>query len=198
MWFLRARPLLAAALAIALLPLLVGFFHEHDFTIVLIPVVVLALRGDGRVRTLTGIAAACTLVDWFGIAQRPAGAAQTVCLALALGCTYAALPAREDRAAATALVAAAIIAPFALALAHAHPAPVWPDALGNYHAAAGLDASAVWAAEQQRSGLQARVPAWGVLRAIPLAGCVLVAAAATLQAMTMRSPRTATGTGSSD
>jgi hypothetical protein len=176
---LRERPLYAAAIAIALLPWIVPFFHEHDFALDLIPVLVLAVVAEGRVRALTAAGAVLTLVDWFGVAQRPAGAAQTACLALALACAFAALPRRApDAAPAVALAAAALTAAVAVPLALAFPAPVWPDALGPFHAAAGLDASAVWAAEQTRSGLTASVPAWGVLRALPLAGCALLALAA--------------------
>jgi hypothetical protein len=176
---LRAQPLYAAAVAIALLPWIVPFFHEHDFVIDLIPALALAASPDARTRTLTAVAAMLTLVDWFGVAQRPAGAAQTACLALALACAFAALPRRAPQAGAgAALAASALTAAVALPAALAFPAPVWPDALGPFHAPAGLDASAVWAAEQLRSGLAANVPAWGALRAIPLAGCVLLALAA--------------------
>jgi hypothetical protein len=175
----RARPLLAACCAIALLPWIVPFFHEHDFTLELIPAIVLAASPVARVRALAAVAAACTLVDWFGIAQRPAGAAQSVCLALALALAFAALPRREAAPALpAALATCALLALIAVPVARAFPAPVWPDALGPYHAAATLDASAVWAAEQARSGLDARVPAWALLRAIPLAGCALLAFAA--------------------
>jgi hypothetical protein len=180
---LRAQPALAVPVAIALLPWIVPFFHEHDFALELIPVLALAAAPDARVRSLAGIAAACMLVDWFGIAQRPATAAQAVCLAAALACAFAALPRRTERSALPATAAAsALLALIAVPLALAFPAPVWPDALGTFQAGTGLDASAVWAAELVRAGLDARVPAWGVLRAIPLAGCALLAFAALLAA----------------
>ena len=180
---LRERPLLAATIAIALLPWIVPFFHEHDFALDLIPAIVLAASPQARVRALTGVASAFALVDWFGLAQRPAGTAQTACFALALGCAYAALPGPErGRERFAALAACAVLAAVALPLAHAFPAPVWPDTLGAYHAAARLDSAAVWAAEQRWSGLTATVPAWGLLRALPLTGGLLFACAALLAA----------------
>jgi len=201
---MRARPRLAAMVAIAVLPWVVPFFHEHDFVIELIPAIVLAASADARVRTLAGIAAVATLVDWLGIAQRPAFTAQTICLAFATACAFAALPNRSLRAASPLppLVTCALLALLAVPLAHAFPVPVWPDALGPFHAAPDLSASAVWAAEQQRAGLNATVPAWGLLRLIPLAGCALLALAAYVAAgtaaTTTRPARTVTGTAFSD
>jgi hypothetical protein len=199
-WRLRAQARLAAAFAIALLPWAVPFFHEHDFVIELIPAIVLSASANARVRALAGIAAACALVDWLGIAQRPSFAAQTVALALAVACAFAALPNRALRASTPLppLIACAIVALIAVPLALLFPAPVWPDALGAFHAAANLDASAVWAAEQQRAGLNGVAPAWGILRAIPLFGCLLLAlgayVAADPVAITTRPERTANGT----
>jgi hypothetical protein len=195
---------MAAASAIAVLPWLVPFFHEHDLVIELIPAIILAASANARVRMLTGIAAACVLVDWLGMTQRPHTAAQTVCLAFALACAFAALPNRSLRAASPLppLLTCTLLAAIAVPLALAFPAPVWPDALGPFHAAANLDASAVWAAEQLRSGLDATIPAWGIVRAIPLLGCALLAAAAYLgagaEAMTTRPPRTTSGIAVSD
>lgn len=200
----RAQPRLTAAFAIALLPWAVPFFHEHDFVIELIPAIMLAASANARVRVLAGIAAVCALVDWFGIAQRPSFAAQTVCLALAVACAFAALPNRSLRASTPLppLIACALLAAIAVPLAVAFPAPAWPDTLGAFHAAANLDASAVWAAEQQRAGLNGAAVAWGILRAIPLLGCLLFAVgayfAAEPVAITMRPARTASGTAVSE
>jgi hypothetical protein len=200
---MRSRPTLSAAFAIALLPLIVPFFHVHDFALELIPVIVLAAAGDARVRALTGIASICVLVDWLGLAQRPPGIPQTICLALALACAFAALQRARSRGPALATFGAcAALLLLAVPLARHWPAPVWPDTLGAFHAAATLDASAVWGAEQQRAGLGALVPAWGILRAIPLAGCLLLALAAAYAAggpaITIRPARTASGTEVSD
>ena len=201
---LRAQPRLAAAIAIAVLPWAVPFFHEHDFVIELIPVMILAASPNARVRMLAGVAAPCVLVDWLGVTQRPDAAAQTVCLAFAVACAFAALPNQSLRAASPLppLLACVVLTLIAIPMALAFPATVWPDALGAFHAAANLDASAVWAAEQQRAGLDATVPAWGIVRAIPLLGCALLAVAAYVAGgaatMTTRPARTASGTAVSD
>jgi hypothetical protein len=170
--------------AIAVLPFGIPFFHEHDFVIELIPAIVLAAAPGVRVRMLAGFGAACVFVDWLGVAQRPHAALQTAALAVAVACAYAALA--DERASpaplwylpATGALLALLLIPLAL---HA-PAPVWPDALGAFHAAPGLDASGVWSAEQQRAGLTATAPAWALLRAVPLFGCALLAVAAALSA----------------
>ncbi len=120
------------------------------------------------------VGAVLVLVDWLGIAQRPAGGVQLVALGLALGGAFVALGGGPLRRAELApLLALAALALVALPLARAHPAPTWPDALpAAYRAPAAAGASAVWAGEQRAAGLTAREPAWGLLRAVPLAGCV--------------------------
>ena len=170
-------------LALCALPLALPFFHEHDFVVVLIPLCVLAVVARGPARALAGIAAACVLVDWLGLAQRPPAVAQIVTLAFAVACGFVLLGsgARTGRSDVAPFVAAAALACVAIPLALAHPAPTWPDALPpGYHAPANADISAVWAGEQHAAGLDARVPAWGVLRAIPLAGCIILGIAVVL------------------
>ena len=172
----RLTPLEGTLLAIAALPLAVPFFHEHDFAIELIPLIVLAVRANGTARALGGIAAVLVLVDWLGLAQRPPADPQIVVLGLAVACAYAALrrtpPGRADLAAFIALGAACVVA---VPLAHAFPAPTWPDALpAAYRAPASANASGVWGDEGRAAGLERRQPAWGALRALPLAGCVVL------------------------
>lgn len=171
-------------LALAALPFAVPFFHEHDFAIELLAVIVLGVRASGAARAWAGVAAAAVLVDWFGLAQRAPAQPQLVVEALAVAAAFAALGAgRLRRADAAPAVAALALAALALPLARAHPAPTWPEALGAaYRAPANADASAVWADEQRVSGLDARDPAWGILRTIPLAGCVALGIAITLHA----------------
>ena len=83
--------------------------------------------------------------------------------------------ARTTRADLAPFVAIVVLACAAVPLAHAFPAPIWPDALPrSYRAPAAADASAVWAGEQRAAGLAVRQPAWGALRALPLAGCVVL------------------------
>jgi hypothetical protein len=62
----------------------------------------------------------------------------------------------------------------------------------GFHAAPAADASSVWAAEARAAGLTKREPAWGLLRGLPLAGC-LVLAAALVEDARARRRRTAAG-----
>ncbi len=170
-------------LAIAALPLAVPFLHEHDFAIELIPLLVLAVRARGAARAAAGIAAVLVGVDWLGLAQRPAADAQILVLGAAVACAFVALGggARAARAELAPLAALLVLACAAVPLARAHPAPTWPDALPpGYRAPAGADASAVWAGEQRAAGLDERQPAWGALRALPLAGCIVLGGALVL------------------
>ncbi len=180
---LRLDPRDGTLLAIALFPLAVPFFHEHDFVLELIPAYLLALRARGAARAASGVACAMILVDWFGLAQRPAAAGQIVALGAAMACAFVVMGrgVRAERADLAPFAALAAIACLTIPLAHAFPAPVWPDALpAFYHAPAGADASDVWAAEQHAAGLDARVPVWGLLRTIPLTGCIVLGAAVVL------------------
>jgi hypothetical protein len=166
-----------ALLALAAAPLAVPFFHEHDFVLAIVPLIVLAVRTEGTPRAWAGVAAVLVGVDWLGIAQRPAAAAQIVATGIAVAFAFVALGrgARATRADVAPFAALAVLACAAVPLAHAFPAPIWPDALpASYRAPATADASAVWAGEQRAAGLAVRQPAWGALRALPLAGCVVL------------------------
>ena len=164
-------------LALAALPLALPFFHEHDFVVELVPLIVLAVRTQGAARGWTGAAAALICVDWFGIAQRPAAGAQVVAFGIALACAFATLGngTRVRRADLAPFVAVAVLACAAIPLGRAFPAPIWPDALpAGYRAPAAAGTSEVWAGEQRAAGLAVRQPAWGALRALPLAGCMIL------------------------
>jgi hypothetical protein len=166
-----------ALLALAAAPLAVPFFHEHDFVVELIPLIAIAVGTQGTARAWAGAAVALICVDWLGLAQRPAAAAQIIALAIAAAFAFVVLGkgARATRADLAPFVALAVLACAAVPLARAFPAPIWPDALpAGYHAPAAADASAVWADEQRAAGLTARQPAWAALRALPLTGCVLL------------------------
>ena len=176
---IRAKldPLDGTLLALTALPFAVPFFHEHDFVVELVPLIVLALRARGAARAMTAVATALICVDWLNFAQRPEAAAQTVVLGLALACGFVLLGAgaRATRTDLVPFAAVLALACIAVPLGRAHPAPVWPDALpAGYRAPAAADASAVWADEQRAAGLTARQPAWGALRALPLAGCIVL------------------------
>ena len=170
----------ATLLAIAALPLAVPFFHEHDFVLELLPLLVLAVRARGTARVLAALAAVLICTDWLGLAQRPPAGAQIVTLGLAVACALVVLGpgARTTRADLIPFAALLALACIALPSARAHPAPTWPDALpAAYRAPPNADASTVWSDEQHTAGLDERQPVWGALRAIPLAGCIMLGTA---------------------
>lgn len=185
----RARPALAAAIAIALLPLAIPFFHEHDFVLEIIPAIVILSLGDERTRTAAAIAALAIFVDWFGMAQRGPAQAQIIALTIGVALALAAYVARgTPRARDLApLLAGVVLLVVTVPLARAFPAPTWPDDLSTaYRAPLGASASAVWSEEQRLAGLERDVPAWGFLRAIPLAGCAGLALAGTFAGLRYR------------
>jgi hypothetical protein len=178
---LRAKldPTTATLFTFATLPLAIPFFHEHDFVLELIPLIILAIQSSKKTRAAAAIAAILILIDWLGLAQRPPANAQIIALGASVALGFIALgnPNRKDHWYSLAGVTALIIcSAIALPLAHQHPAPTWPDTLPlHFQAPPNADASAVWGNEQHESGLDAIEPTWGILRAMPLIGCILLA-----------------------
>jgi Glycosyltransferase family 87 len=159
----------------ALLPFASGFFHEHDLTVAYPAAAWCALRTRGATRTVALAGTLLVAIDWLGLAQRPTGIVQSLLLAVAAFCAFAALGERSDSRIAS-RVAITLGALFGAAawLAARHPAPVWPDSLGAFHAAANATVSAVWMAEQRASGLLHADSPWALLRSLPLLGCALL------------------------
>jgi hypothetical protein len=186
----RLGPRDGTLLALAALPFAVPFFHEHDFVVELIPLIVLAATARGPARALAGIATVAIGTDWLDMAQRTPADAQIALLGLAVACGFVLLGRgpRATRADLAPFAAVVVLACAAIPLARAHPAPTWPDMLpAAYRAPASADASAVWAGEQHAAGLDARNPAWSALRAIPLSGCIVLGLAIILTARAERS-----------
>lgn len=165
----------------ALIPFATGFFHEHDFVVAFAAVLWCALRTKAAARAVALAGTLLAGIDWLGLAQRPSGIAQSALLAVAALATFVAL---DERLALryVAPVAVGVAAVFAAAaiLAMHNPVPVWPDALGAYHAPAHAGIATVWFEEQRASGLTEAVPAWGMLRSLSLLGCVLLVCAVAL------------------
>jgi hypothetical protein len=178
-------------LTCALLPLAMPFFHEHDLLVLFVPAIVYAIRANERVWPLAAGGALLAATDWLGLAQRPDGTLQTVLLAGSLGVALVTLHERpRARMLLVPAVALALIGGAAL-LAHAHPAPVWPDAMkalpsGVEH----TDISAAWNAEQRATGLFTRDPVWAALRLFSLLGCALTAAAVAVSSRSLADSRT--------
>lgn len=170
-------------LALAVLPLAVPFFHEHDFVIALIPALVLASRATGAARAASGIAVIAVLADWLNLGQRPAAHAQAYADACALCFAFIALGRGRvaTRADLAPFITAAALFAVSIPLVSHHTIPTWPDALPPaYRAPANADASAAWGDEQHVAGLEARDPISGALRAIPLGGSILLGLAIVL------------------
>jgi hypothetical protein len=188
---LAALAAIAAALAIAvrvrdrfarlaafaaLLPFASGFFHEHDLTVAYPAAAWCALRMRGTTRTVALAGTLLVTIDWLGLAQRPTGIVQSLLLAVAALCAFAALGEPSDsRLALRAAVAFAPLFAVTAWLATRNPAPVWPDSLGAFHAAANATVSTVWIAEQRAGGLLHPDPLWALLRSLSLLGCALLA-----------------------
>lgn len=165
----------------ALIPFVTGFFHEHDFVVAFAAALWCALRTNGAARAIALTGTLLAGIDWLGLAQRPSGVAQSALLAAAALAAFVALGERLElrHAAAVAVVVAAVFAAAAIVATH-NPVPVWPDALGAYHAPAHAGIAAVWFEEQRAGGLARAVPAWGMLRSLSLLGCILLAYAIAL------------------
>lgn len=180
-WTARAKPTLLASFlgACALLPFAAPFFHEHDFALLFLPAVVAVVAGrDAAGRALAVGGTLLCAIDWLGLAQRPDGAVQGGLLALA---TLASMVALRDRGigrsglAAAAIVAAAFAA--AAVIAHGHPAPVWPDAMGRLALPPGATPAQIWHEQQRATGMFVPDAFVAALRAMPLIGCAAIAAA---------------------
>lgn len=192
LWRRIGDPFARFAAVAPLAPFVSTFFHEHDLVVAYAAAGWCALRSAGRTRALALVATLLVAIDWLGLAQRPSGVAQSAALAAAAASAFLAASNtniarrrqrnrndRRDPAAGMAMLLGAIgivAALFAIAawLATTHPAPVWPDAIGAFHAPAHASASLVWNQEQLRAGLLAREPVWAFLRLLPLAGCALL------------------------
>ncbi len=187
---LAALAAIAAALAIAvlvrdrfarlaafaaLLPFASGFFHEHDLTVAYPAAAWCALRARGTTRAVALSGTLLVAIDWLGLAQRPTGIVQSLLLAIAALCAFAALGEQSDsRISVRAAMAPAVLFALAAWLAVRDPVPVWPDSLGPFRAPHATVA-AVWMAEQRAAGLLRADPLWALLRSFSLLGCALLA-----------------------
>ncbi len=171
------EPFARFAAAAALVPLVAGFFHEHDLIVAFPAAAWCAFKTRGSTRMLATIGTLFVAIDWLGLAQRPTGMLQSALLAAAALCALVALSNEsETRATLTSGLAMIPVIGMAAWLGASYPAPLWPDTLGGFHAAASLSAAAVWNAEQHVAGLDAREPVWALFRALSLLGCALLAA----------------------
>jgi hypothetical protein len=175
LWQQIADPFARFAAFAPLAPFVATFFHEHDLVVAYVAAAWCAVRATGPARGLALAGTLLVAIDWLGLAQRPSGIAQSALLASAAVCAFTALgPANGWRAVAAAVWPVAAIFLLAAWSAASHPAPVWPDALGPFHAASAASLPNVWHQEQLRTGLLAVNPGWSLLRALSLMGCALL------------------------
>lgn len=169
-------PLWKLALVCSLLPFAVPFFHEHDFVVLLLPLLLCLLADDQSAWPAASAGGLLVAIDWLGAAQRPEAFAQMMLLGFAAACSMVALSGVPLR---RALVPIAVL-PVAL-LAHVlalnAPAPVWPDAM-RAGTRISADIAQTWHAELSASGQFTVQPLWAALRLLTLAGCALIAWAA--------------------
>lgn len=158
-----------------LAPFVSTFFHEHDLVVAYAAAGWCAVRTNGRLRAVALAASLLVAIDWLGLAQRPTGIAQSAVLAVAAALAFVALGS-SGAWRITLLPMFVVGAVFVLAawIATKHPAPIWPDALGTFHATATATASEVWREGQVRAGLLAQEPVWAFLRLLSLTGCALL------------------------
>jgi hypothetical protein len=163
------------AVSCAALPLVNPFAHEHDLAVALIAGLICLQRVRGSAWFVACAALLFVAVDWLGLMQRPEAARQSVFLALAAALAIVALRRERIGLAHYAVGAIALVVAALSVLARQEPLPIWPDALPlTFHASARLSISALWAAEQLRSGLGMLRPLSGALRLLSLGGCALL------------------------
>lgn len=189
-WFwcareLRDRLMLFCATC-ALVPFVAPFFHEHDLAIVFVPAVILVLRASPAELPVAMTAALLCATNWLGLAQRSDAVVQTALLVAAFALALLAMRTELTRRTLEAVVVTLALIVTGGFVAHAHPMPVWPDAMAPLGSSALLtNVAAVWHAEQMATGLLARDAMWALLRCASLTGCGLLAYAAMLGSKTL-------------
>ncbi len=166
----------AIAITCALLPFAVPFFHEQDLTVAYFAAIFAVARADARRWPIAAAGALLVTVDWLGLAQRPDGVLQTFLLAVGALLAYAALRRDVRSVALAAPLGVLVLLALAGTYAQAHPAPIWPDAMGALPPIPpGTPLASIWHAEQRATGLFAPNAFWALLRCGPLFGCGLLA-----------------------
>ncbi|MBV9148613.1 MAG: DUF2029 domain-containing protein [Candidatus Eremiobacteraeota bacterium] len=162
------------AITCALLPFAAPFFHEHDFVIELVPMLMCLCIAPRRIWPIAAAATVLVAVDWLGLAQRPNAILQSALLVLALLCAIFALSDQPLRLHRFALLAALLLIPAAL-LAHRFPAPIWPDALPAHVTWIRATLPDAWHAQLQAAHELSPQPLWAALRLLTLFGSGLLA-----------------------
>jgi hypothetical protein len=163
------------AIASAALPLAWPFAHEHDFTLLFFPALFALRRSSGALKIVAVLGTLLVAVDWLGLAQRPDALPQTIALTAAATLALVILGRKLTWSTLVLGMLAIGAVVYLGGMAAAHPLPIWPDALpANFQLDHTVSVTALWAAEQHAAGIDRLEPLWGALRALSLAGCVLV------------------------
>jgi hypothetical protein len=181
-WRRVTEPFARFAAFSTLTPFLATFFHDQDFVVAFPAAIWCAIhaRGSSRAAGLAG--ALLVSIDWFGLAQRSNAILQSALLLAGAATAFLAFGEDADlRVASYGGVPVALLFVAGAWIGAAQPAPMWPHHLGSFHAPAMASIATVWFLEQQRSGLEAAVPAWAGLKSLSLAGCALLALAICLR-----------------
>ncbi|MBV9972889.1 MAG: DUF2029 domain-containing protein [Candidatus Eremiobacteraeota bacterium] len=157
------------AVTCALLPFVSPFFHEHDFVVLLVPVLMCLCASRRRIWAIAAAATVLVAVDWLGLAQRPDGIVQSALLVSALIGAIFALSDQPFTLHRFALLAALLLIPAGALAAH-FPAPIWPDALPAHVTWIQPTLSATWHAQLQAAHELSPQPLWAALRLLTLIG----------------------------
>lgn len=161
------------AIIAAATPFLTGFVHEHNFVVLIVPMMLCLLIA----RQAWLVIVACSLVslNWLDFAQQPQGVWQDIVLATAFLCACAALNCgRWSKAFVRGAPIAIVFMAIGAYLGTHHPLPIWPNDMTSVHAAAGATAADVWKQEQLQTGLLRPDAAAALLRAFALLGSALL------------------------
>ncbi len=162
------------AISCALLPFALPFFHEHDFVVALVPILMCLCAAPRRIWAIAAAATVLVAVDWLGLAQRPDGIVQSALLLVALLAAMFALSDQPLGLHRFALLAALLLIPASM-LAHHFPAPIWPDALPAQVTWIRPTLSDAWHAQLQAARELSPQPLWAALRLMTLIGTGLLA-----------------------
>ncbi len=149
-------------------PFVAGFFHEHDFVVLFVPVI-LALS-HARNTTVTVVATFLVGINWLDFAQQPQALPQDVILAAAL--LIAAIGFQPQRNYVVAGLVLAAITILGAWIGNTHPLSIWPNDM--HGVARGATIAQVWKNEQLQTGLLRPDAAAAALRSFALLGSALL------------------------
>lgn len=161
------------AIICAAMPFVAGFFHEHNFVVLLLPLLLCLM--NGRHAWVAIVASVLVSMNWLDFSQQPQGVWQDCLLALGFLCACGALTCGSTGKAflRAAPIALAFIAVGAYVGTH-HPLPIWPNDMTVVHASPTTSAAQIWKQEQLQTGLLQPDATAALLRSFALLGSALL------------------------